>query len=147
MWKNTNADFVRLKPFINLDREKKFNVVPFFEIKRAQKPCIMLWKNLSIYWNGDVVPCCDDFDKGYVVGNVNNKSIKEIWNDKPLVELRKKHVQNKQKLVSLCRECRYFEPSNFMVLGSIAIDSFTARQLLPLFEKMVILNDKKIMKY
>jgi len=143
MWRNTNANFVRLKPFINLDREKNFSVMSFLKTGRYQQPCIMLWKNLSIYWNGDVVPCCNDFDCGYIVGNINKKSIREIWNDGPLVELRKKHIRKKQRLVDLCKDCRYFEPSLPFIIGSIIIDSFTTRQILPFFERLIILNNKK----
>ncbi|MBU1136568.1 MAG: radical SAM protein [Nanoarchaeota archaeon] len=147
IWKKTNADLVRIKPFINLDREKKFYAIEHLKQKQNERPCIYLWRNLSVYWNGDVVPCCDDYDSMYVVGNVNKKPIKEIWNDKPLVELRRKHIQGKQNLVRLCKECRYFEPSNLFVIGSIFIDAFTARQILPFFEKMIILKNKKFLKY
>ena len=69
-------------------------------------PCSHLWSNMSICWDGTVVPCCFDFFKTYTLGNVHEKSLKDIWNDKPMVALRKSMLDGSYgKLDKLCNNC------------------------------------------
>lgn len=42
-------------------------------------PCPWLLRNLEILWNGDVCQCDGDMDGRYICGNINDNSIKEIW--------------------------------------------------------------------
>jgi len=44
---------------------------------------------LYIYHDGRVGPCCMDFPDRYILGNINHHSIEEIWNDRPILQLRK----------------------------------------------------------
>jgi radical SAM protein with 4Fe4S-binding SPASM domain len=44
------------------------------------KPCTDIYKQLGIYWNGDVVPCCYDVDGKAVMGNVVTQRLDDIWN-------------------------------------------------------------------
>jgi radical SAM protein with 4Fe4S-binding SPASM domain len=50
--------------------------------------CNTPWDLMGIRWNGDVGACLYDYDSRYIVGNVKEKSIWEIWNDKPMREFR-----------------------------------------------------------
>lgn len=43
------------------------------------KPCKDIYKQLGIYWNGDVVPCCYDVDAGQIMGNIMEQGLGEIW--------------------------------------------------------------------
>lgn len=42
--------------------------------------CTMTNYGMMIYWNGDVVTCCNDYDKFMYVGNILYSTIDEIWN-------------------------------------------------------------------
>ena len=42
-------------------------------------PCPWITRTMSIHWNGQVVQCDADWDNKDVVGDVNNQTIKEIW--------------------------------------------------------------------
>ena len=144
-FQSSSANIVRLKPFITLDRSKTW--MSTFSPTISKKPCIMLWRTLTIFWDGDVSTCCYDYDKKYILGNVNRKTIRELWNGKPMIALRKKHLEENDQEVSLCKDCHPVEFSVPMILGSIFIDDLTTRKLLPIFEKFVISGKTKLLKY
>lgn len=76
-------------------------------------PCPRLWNSMTILSNGDVVPCCIDYEALEPMGNVKDKSLHEIWVDDPFQEFRKLHIERKFDDVKLCRECtlwRYQHP-------------------------------------
>jgi cyclic pyranopterin phosphate synthase len=54
---------------------------------------------IHINANGDVFICCNDYDFETVFGNINDKSIKEIWNSQE----RKDMIQHSYN--TLCRTC------------------------------------------
>lgn len=68
-------------------------------------PCSIPWSSFVILWDGRVVPCCNDYDGLYILGDVKHKSLKEIWNDKPMLELRKQQIKNQLKNNKLCCNC------------------------------------------
>jgi len=68
-------------------------------------PCSHLWSSMVVRWNGDVVPCCRDLQGGIVLGNVDKRSLADIWNSQELVELRRKHRDFKYHEVSICKNC------------------------------------------
>lgn len=66
-----------------------------FQLKpKEQWPiCRVPWDHLSINWNGDVVGCPVDFDGRFVLANVNDKSLEEIWNSSRMRILRKSLIE------------------------------------------------------
>ena len=56
---------------------------------------------LHINANGDVFICCNDYDFDTIFGNINEKSIKEIWQSKE----RKDEIEKAYS--SLCTTCSY----------------------------------------
>jgi radical SAM protein with 4Fe4S-binding SPASM domain len=68
-------------------------------------PCPHLFGSFNITWNGDVVPCCRDLRKEYIIGNIREHSIMELWNSKQLVQLREKHRLKQFDDIHLCRGC------------------------------------------
>ena len=59
---------------------------------------------MSIAWDGDVVPCCFDYDKKIVLGNIENETLSEIWNGTKMHDLRREFITN-HVCNSLCRNC------------------------------------------
>jgi GT2 family glycosyltransferase/acetyltransferase-like isoleucine patch superfamily enzyme/MoaA/NifB/PqqE/SkfB family radical SAM enzyme len=51
--------------------------------------CGYPFQHLWIYSDGRVGPCCMDFPNRLILGDLNNNSIEEIWNSKPILNLRK----------------------------------------------------------
>jgi radical SAM protein with 4Fe4S-binding SPASM domain len=66
--------------------------------------CKIPWKTVTITWDGDVVPCCYDYDKRYVLGNLRYQTLTEIWNGNKMQALRKEFISNKVTN-SLCKNC------------------------------------------
>ena len=55
--------------------------------------------------DGNVVPCCYDYNEMYVLGDLKKKTLKEIWNDKP-ARLLRRQVKNKTLYKNpLCKSC------------------------------------------
>jgi len=74
-------------------RGKKYSICPF------------PWNALIIYWNGEVLPCTQDFFGEFIVGNVNRTSLTEIWNGEKMRFLRKKLSEGSIKELKTCARC------------------------------------------
>lgn len=68
-------------------------------------PCIQLWRNSAVTWNGDVLVCYGDFRGKTKVGNVNNSSLYELWHGDSLMNIRKKHVLREFTQSDTCSDC------------------------------------------
>ena len=62
--------------------------------------CAKPTSQLTIQWNGDMVPCCRDYNGFMVMGNVQNQTISEVWNSKKYNEFRANY-----KTSNLCERC------------------------------------------
>ena len=71
---------------------------------RIDAPCPTIWGMCNIHSNGNIVPCCYDYDGSMVVGNIQEQRLSEIWNGPVIRELRKKIYNDKQALRK-CRDC------------------------------------------
>lgn len=67
-------------------------------------PCPFPWQYMVVQWNGDVVPCCRDYNGILKLGNVADASLKEIWNGEKYQEFRQK-IATGRGISSLCQEC------------------------------------------
>jgi len=81
-------------------RKKKKGIMEF-----NKKPCYYPWHSLSILVDGTVVPCCRDVNGAINLGNLNNKSLIEIWNDEPIRKLRNKFLRGDYNN-PLCKNCQ-----------------------------------------
>ena len=72
--------------------------------KTCKVACNVPWEKMSVAWDGDVVPCCYDYDKKYVLGSVKNKKLDEMWNGPEMQKLRKEFLDNDVRN-PLCRSC------------------------------------------
>jgi len=74
--------------------------------KRKQySPCTFLWNALVIFWDGSVLPCSQDFFGYYILGNVKDTSLSEIWNNDKMTHLRQQHIEGTIDEFETCREC------------------------------------------
>lgn len=69
-------------------------------------PCYWAMRTMSITDTGKVVTCAVDLDAKYVAGDVNRRSLKEVWNGE-LKRIRQFHAsKNFEALPENCRCCR-----------------------------------------
>jgi len=80
---------------------KKFSTI---EKLPLEKICYYPFYHMMIDINGDVVPCCHDWGKKGIIGNLYNNSLMEIWNGKKVSLLRKK-LSNFDRNIDPCKKC------------------------------------------
>lgn len=81
-----------------LDEEEKKKI-----IEKKKKLCGWAYRAISIMNNGEVTPCCIDFNTTLLNGlNIKGSTIKEIWNSKRYRKFRKDMLKGK---IPLCNKC------------------------------------------
>lgn len=67
--------------------------------------CAQPFQRLFCMVDGTATPCCADDGKGYPLGNLRTKTIKEIWQGGALKKLREYHINGKYRDIDICRRC------------------------------------------
>lgn len=93
--------------------------LPIVEHPDAIKPrCHVPWQQMVVDSGGDVMPCC--YWRAYgnsnpILGNVNEKSLEEIWNDEGYRELRRHMAADDLKSAG-CQNCHALHQGHAMDL-------------------------------
>jgi len=128
-WRQEGVNIVRIKPKMALKKSDKNNNV-------EKKPyCFHIFRQLNIFHDGTVLPCCEDVHGLYPLGNLKKQSLNEIWNGAKMMKLRKINFQNQQNQISLCKNCEYFQPTIPQAIGALALNHFAFKKILPHLEK------------
>jgi radical SAM protein with 4Fe4S-binding SPASM domain len=78
--------------------------------------CSYPYAHLWIYSDGRVGPCCMDFPDRFVLGDLKEATLEEVWNSKPILNLRKQLTTAPSYTCKYCTmhgkmdisDCRYF---------------------------------------
>ncbi len=102
-WKN-KADWVETSCFF------KWGDIEDLDLKSNHKDnkryvCNYPWYWMTIDYQGNVSPCCLDYNSSLIMGNVNNNTIEEIWNNGAFKKFRRAHLNLDFKDYPICREC------------------------------------------
>lgn len=73
--------------------------------KDNRRSCPLPFTTMHILWNGDVVPCCFDYNGNAVLTNVRERSVEEAWNDLVLQRLRQAHKLLELSEFPICDDC------------------------------------------
>lgn len=68
-------------------------------------PCPFLFERLNIDSRGKVMVCGFDIAANTDMGNIHQKSIREIWLGDEFEYYRKMHLEKRQDEINICREC------------------------------------------
>jgi radical SAM protein with 4Fe4S-binding SPASM domain len=131
LWKIPGIDNIFIKTFKTWDGSQP-DIIAMAEAAQyspafhnpSSYPCIRPWLIMSILWDGRVVPCCYDYDAKYVLGNVKDETIWEIWNSKRMRDLRNSLLSNDYTNNPLCAHCREREgapPSRLYPLNLVKL--------------------------
>jgi radical SAM protein with 4Fe4S-binding SPASM domain len=86
-------------------------------VRNRRNLCTKLWNTMTVRWNGTVVPCnCDNRD-GFVLGDLNEQTLPEIWTGEAYARFRK-GFRNDWKAHPICGGCTYA----YMKQGSFTCD-------------------------
>lgn len=126
-WKG-RADSVRVKRFYNTANVAGRAGEPVPSVPKA-RPCLLLWREPVVLYDGTVLPCCVDMIGEKPIGNVNERPLMEIWNDAELVEMRRLHAEGRHREIALCRDCHVIQYGAPAVLGSALFNDITLRKI------------------
>lgn len=68
-------------------------------------PCENLWDRMYVWFDGKVNPCDADYKSYLSYGNVNEYSIKQLWNNNKIKNIRDKHLINQRSEIDPCNKC------------------------------------------
>ncbi len=66
--------------------------------------CNRLFRQIYVLYDGRMVQCCADWEQSKVMGNLNDASLKSIWNGNEYMSFRKKFIQGDVK-GTICDGC------------------------------------------
>lgn len=69
------------------------------------KTCAQPWRRMTIAWDGDCFPCCGDYLGKVRLGNINDDSIKNMWDSSKMEHIRYMLRTYGRKSVSPCKYC------------------------------------------
>jgi radical SAM protein with 4Fe4S-binding SPASM domain len=70
-----------------------------------KRSCWTLSHQMSILWDGTVVPCCMDYNAKQVLGDANKQTLKEIWGNAHW--MRRMHREGRWGEIPVCKDCNY----------------------------------------
>lgn len=68
-------------------------------------PCLRPSSQLVINWKGDVILCCNDFYGKFVMGNINESNLLDIWTGPKFEYYRNKLINGQRSSISICQHC------------------------------------------
>jgi radical SAM protein with 4Fe4S-binding SPASM domain len=74
------------------------------DMSGEQHPCDRILHEMTVYWDGRVNLCCMDSDGGVILGDLNNQTVKEVWESNQW--MRNRH-HNLDFDLTLCRDCNF----------------------------------------
>lgn len=75
------------------------------KIEDRKRPCWRLWTTMVVQSNSEISICCSDFNGTQIIGDVKNQTVEEIWQGKKLEAIRRLHIEHKQNLIPICKNC------------------------------------------
>jgi len=103
LWEEKGVN-VAIKPMHNFLSEK----TSYFTNENKEKqmfPCLQPFLYFVVYWDGDIGLCCWDADKQFKIGNINDKSILELFNSDIHKKVREGMLKMDCSNLPLCSSC------------------------------------------
>lgn len=75
------------------------------KINKWKDSCPFIFMYMHFNCDGTVSPCTLDWPRKVVIGNVNDESVKDIWQGKALRELQVAMLAGQRKCINLCNNC------------------------------------------
>jgi len=102
-----SQDRVYMKRSHNWGNQKKID--GYHESPKIYHPCILPWSTMHITTKGIVTICPHDFNGIMNIGDVNKNTMKEIWNNSNINNIRHLHKTGNRNEISFCNRCVTFD--------------------------------------
>jgi len=96
------VDVIRVNA-LSIDGEH--DMFGFHPIAKKRIPCGMLYDTMPILYNGDVPICCRDYSGKYIMGNVFQESVSNVWNGTSFQKVRQLHENRDWDKIPICSNC------------------------------------------
>lgn len=73
--------------------------------KKKYSPCRNIYQRFVVSWDGKVLSCCIDFPRSQIMGDINQNTLMEIWNNERFIHLRKDILDKKYIKYPRCASC------------------------------------------
>jgi radical SAM protein with 4Fe4S-binding SPASM domain len=73
-------------------------------LSEGENGCWKMWNSCVITWDGKVVPCCFDKDAKHQLGNLKEKTFKEIWMNDSYKKFRTSLLKSRKE-IDICSNC------------------------------------------
>ncbi len=105
-WKK-RVDHVQLRKYLTWgmgDKSQSADDIPYLP-EEEKLPCPWLFERLNIDSRGQVTLCGYDIPFNNNLGNIEKRSIKDVWLGEEFTRLRKLHLDGKRNEIEICRNC------------------------------------------
>ena len=104
------VDHAFSRPIYNLGRKIEGLTAAFDPPRKSERyPCIVPWYSTAIRSNGDVLHCYmfhwNKDAKERKVGNINETSLRDIWQEPAFLAFRKAHLEQQLDEYPVCQSC------------------------------------------
>ncbi len=93
------------------------------------EPCDRIWRHFTVFWDGTVVPCHFMYDKKYTIGNIQDKSLLELWNNSKFVDFRKQHILSERTGIPACEKCTVKSLHGWELLAAVLLNTYALRSI------------------
>jgi radical SAM protein with 4Fe4S-binding SPASM domain len=69
------------------------------------KKCYYPFYMVTIDANGDVMPCCQDWNRHYKIGNLWQDTFFECWTSSMMEKIRRQFIDSSMRTISPCNKC------------------------------------------
>lgn len=85
--------------------------IPWLSMEMRTAPCLLTSNSLSIDYRGNIKMCCNVVTgsaahQEYLLGNVPEDDVLEVWNSKAFESVRARHARSDWDKTPICRTCK-----------------------------------------
>lgn len=91
----------------SVDARSKEGLLPAeltFKKSRYFYPCRSILQHMFVMSNGKIALCCFDYDGSFMLGDLNEQTMDEVWNSNKVKKIRELHLCGQGDKIKLCRE-------------------------------------------
>lgn len=138
---------VRMKKFLHLEGADMVPDAGETDSAAQTLSCILPWRQLAIACDGTLALCCRDLDFKNVIGNVRDSSIRQLWNSPVMQKYRETLANGRKSEIAICKDCPTVKTTPVTLVGSVLVDTYNVRLLLPWLEKLAAKTGLKMLEY
>lgn len=105
-----------------LETSKDDAKVDYFNWMDKEKICTSALISMTIHSNGDISPCCIDWKLAVTYGNVNDYSVKDLWNGERLKKIRLTLLKKQKGVIPFCDNCDVRNIDDINDVADIIVD-------------------------